>query len=165
MTAERKPRLLDAALLTAMEVLATSWVKAEAEIEPFMTPAQLRLLKILAADEPMSVGIMAERMGALPSSITRMCNRLEAGGLLRRSTGTDDRRETILTLVPAGRQMLEQLSARRSEHICAVLERMPASAIANLREALAAYELASGGAPSPSLPRPSLRILRQGSER
>lgn len=142
-----------------------SWVRAEAEIEPFMTPAQLRLLRILAAEEPLSVGIMAERMGSLPSSITRLCNRLESGGLLRRSSGTDDRRETLLTLVPAGRQVLEQLAARRAEHVNAVLERMPQSAIGTLREALAAYQRASMGAPSPSPPRPPLRILREEAAR
>jgi len=141
-TARPRRRLLDTQLADAIESLATGWAQAEAEVEPFMSPPQLRLLKILGTLEPMSVGTMAERMGSLPSSVTRLCNRLEAGGFVRRSTGTDDRREVLLSLTGNGRTFLERLDQRRAEYLDDVLGRMSAPALKALREGLAAYEKA-----------------------
>lgn len=161
MGAKPKGQHLDRPLADAIEALAAGWTRAEAEIEPFMSPPQLRLLKVLEAAEPMSVGTAADRMGSLPSSVTRLCNRLEAGGLVHRSTGPDDRREVLVALTADGRQFLERLAARRAAHVNAVIARMTPSALKALRDGLTAYEKAAARGQDGVDPLPTpLRLLK-----
>lgn len=143
MVARPKRQALDEALVEAMESLVSDWSRAEAEVEPFMSAPQLRLLKILGSVDSMSVGVAAERMGSLSSSVTRLSNRLESGGLIRRSTGSDDRREVLLSLTADGRQLLQRLADQRAAYLTAVLDRMPNSALKSLRDGLLAYEKAA----------------------
>lgn len=160
MVARPRRQPLTEELVEAIESLVGDWSRAETEVEPFMSPPQLRLLKILGTVDSMSVGVAAERMESLSSSVTRLCNRLESGGLIRRSTGADDRREVLLSLTTDGRQFLERLAERRAAYINAALSRMSNAALKSLRDGLLAYEKAANSDGRPmKFPTP-LMLLR-----
>lgn len=67
---------------------------------------------------------LAEAAGVPASSVTRLADRLAAGGLLVR--GTDARSRAIVTIeiTGAGRDLVARVVARRHQLLAAVLERM-----------------------------------------
>ncbi|WP_268761347.1 MarR family winged helix-turn-helix transcriptional regulator, partial [Frankia sp. AvcI1] len=71
---------------------------------------------------------LVESLAMLPSTATRMCDRLDAKGLIRRARPRDDRRSVRLTLSPTGRQLVTDVTRRRREEIRRVLARVPTEA-------------------------------------
>ncbi|WP_018654509.1 MarR family winged helix-turn-helix transcriptional regulator [Actinomadura flavalba] len=88
---------------------------------------QLRALFIVERG-PVRVSTLAGELGALVSSASRLCDRLEAAGLLLRDVGRDDRREVTVQLTSEGRELLERLTSRRREELTRVLSGMPPTA-------------------------------------
>jgi DNA-binding MarR family transcriptional regulator len=56
------------------------------------------------------IGELAERLQIQHHSAVELVNRLEAGGLVRRYRGTEDRREVLLELTSRGEKTLRELS-------------------------------------------------------
>ncbi|UQE74147.1 MarR family transcriptional regulator [Gordonia sp. PP30] len=85
---------------------------------------QFRLLLALSESGPMSSTACAQTLGVAGSSVTRLATRLQAAGLLVR--GDDPANRSVVTLSPsdAGRQLIEQVIARRRAELSGVLERM-----------------------------------------
>lgn len=80
-----------------------------AGLEP--TQHQLLLaLKGLPPEVRPRIGEMAERLQIQHHSAVELVNRLEAGGLVRRRRGREDRREVLIHLTPRGEKILRQLS-------------------------------------------------------
>ena len=67
------------------------------------------LLSYLRSYEPCSVGDVLRVFGDRPSTATSMLDRLADQGLIRRATGTEDRRQIILTLTRRGRATADRL--------------------------------------------------------
>ena len=111
---------------------------------PTVPPAQLRVLTIVAANRHTNMSRLAEALDVVPSSASRLCDRLEATGLLRRVPDPRDRREVRLLLTPAARRLLDDLRTRRQEALATVLERMTPAARDELVRALRAFETATG---------------------
>jgi DNA-binding MarR family transcriptional regulator len=88
---------------------------------------------------------LAEALEVVPSSASRLCDRLEATGLLRRMPDPRDRREVRLMLTPSARRLLDQLRERRRQALTAVLDRMTPAARHALVEALSAFATAADG--------------------
>ena len=107
-------------------------------------PAQLRVLTIIAGNRHTNMSRLAEALDVVPSSASRLCDRLEATGLLRRVPDPRDRREVRLLLTAASRRLLEQLRERRRDALAEVLGRMPAPARQELVRALEAFAEAAG---------------------
>ena len=80
-------------------------------IEPFgLTPAQFNVLRILrGAGEPLPTMEIGERMVHRTPGITRLIDRLEASGLIRRERSTTDRRQVFCSITDAGRELLQKL--------------------------------------------------------
>ncbi|MCX2748081.1 MarR family transcriptional regulator [Arthrobacter sp. MI7-26] len=55
------------------------------------------------ADPPPPMGVVAERTRCTPPNLTFLCDQLESGGLILRTTSVTDRRQRIVQLTPAGR--------------------------------------------------------------
>ena len=110
---------------------------------PAVPPAQLRVLAILSAAREANMNRLAEALDVVPSSASRLCDRLEATGLLRRVPDPRDRREVRLLLTPAAERLLDELRERRRSAIGAVLERMTAVERQELARALAAFDAAA----------------------
>ncbi len=113
---------------------------------PSVPPAQLRVLAILAENSQTNMSRLAETLEVVPSSASRLCDRLEATGLLRRVPDPRDRREVRLMVTPAGRRLLERLRESRREALAEVLERMPATDRQDLVRSLRSFAEAAGNA-------------------
>ena len=93
---------------------------------PTVPPAQLRVLTIVAGKQHTNMSRLAEALEVVPSSASRLCDRLEATGLLRRVPDPRDRREVRLLLTPAARRLLDELRDLRRRALEEVLGQMPA---------------------------------------
>jgi DNA-binding MarR family transcriptional regulator len=133
-----------AAVETAVESLVSVLDTARLAQTPSVPPAQLRVLTIIAGNRHTNMSRLAESLEVVPSSASRLCDRLEATGLLRRVPDPRDRREVRLLLTPAARRLLEELRDRRRQALAAVLERMPAVERQALVKALDSFAEASG---------------------
>jgi DNA-binding MarR family transcriptional regulator len=106
---------------------------------PAVPPAQLRVLTFIAAGRQTNMSRLAEALDVVPSSASRLCDRLEATGLLRRVPDPRDRREVRLTLTPAARRLLDQVRELRRQALAEVLERMAVADQEDLVRALRAF--------------------------
>ncbi|GAA2649458.1 MarR family winged helix-turn-helix transcriptional regulator [Paractinoplanes durhamensis] len=111
---------------------------------PTVPPAQLRVLTIVAGNRHTNMSRLAEALEVVPSSASRLCDRLEATGMLRRVPDPRDRREVRLLLTPAARRLLDDLRRRRRAALAQVLERMPADDRQGLVHALEAFAAVAG---------------------
>jgi DNA-binding MarR family transcriptional regulator len=74
-----------------------------------VTGAQWVMLMLIARGKCASASEIAHRMGYDSGSMTRMLDRLEAKGLIRRVRSTEDRRVVRLELAEAGEALAPQL--------------------------------------------------------
>jgi DNA-binding MarR family transcriptional regulator len=58
--------------------------------------------QLLRADEPLTLGDLAGRLRCVRSNVTQLVDRLEAEGLVRRGTCTEDRRAIRAKVTPVG---------------------------------------------------------------
>jgi DNA-binding MarR family transcriptional regulator len=132
---------LAAAMDEAAGTLAAVWGSGRESI-----PAtQLRVLLIVERHGDINLSGLAAELGALPSSASRLCDRLEAAGLLVRDPGRD-RRAISLRLSPDGRLLLERLREQRRQTLARVLAAMsPAARMALLTGLLHFHEAATRG--------------------
>jgi DNA-binding MarR family transcriptional regulator len=127
----------------AADALVGIWAHVAENLDVRISPTQLRALNALGRYGELNLGQLAEALGALPSSASRLCDRLEAAGLLTRDTARASRRAVSLRLTADGEALLEQARSTRREQIARVLEAMPPSARAQLAEGLAAFQRAA----------------------
>lgn len=108
-----------------------------------VSPTQLRVLTLLNADPAINVNGLAHALRVNPSSASRLCDRLEAMGLLRRQPDPRDRREVHLQLTPAGHELLAQWRRHRRDALLPVLMKMPTGARQDLVRSLRAFRCAA----------------------
>src|SRR5260370_15633042 len=60
-----------------------------------------------------TIRTLAERLALKHHSAVELIDRLEAHGYVRRSRGRDDRRRVLVTLLPRGEKLLEQVARDR----------------------------------------------------
>ena len=104
--------------------VALVWNHAEDWALPRIPPSQLRVLSVLADFAPMNLTRLAKELDAIASSASRLCDRLEAAGLIERAVSADSRREVTLRLSTEGRQRLTAFEKARRDDFSAVLHRM-----------------------------------------
>ncbi|MFG1997726.1 MarR family transcriptional regulator [Spirillospora sp. NPDC048911] len=119
-----------AALDEVAESLVTLWSLAHNASDVPVPATQLRVLFILEHG-PVNVSNLAAEMDALVSSASRLCDRLEAAGLLLRDPGRD-RREVTVRLSADGQALLDRLKVRRQDDLARVLATMSSPARAAL---------------------------------
>jgi DNA-binding MarR family transcriptional regulator len=132
-----------AAVESTVESLLGVLESARLAQSPAVPPTQLRVLSIIDGSRHTNMSRLAEALNVVPSSASRLCDRLEATGLLRRMAEVRDRREVRLVLTPAARRLLDDLHERRRAALAEVLERMPAAGRQDLLRALAAFDAAA----------------------
>ena len=78
-----------------------------------ITPTQYIVLRILrgAGAEGLCRSAIGELMVTSVPDVTRLLDRMEAAGLIRRSRSTDDRRFVTTVITPDGLRLLETLDA------------------------------------------------------
>jgi DNA-binding MarR family transcriptional regulator len=98
-------------VLRTADVLTT---KLDAILKPLgLSPTQYNVLRILrgAGEDGLACGRIAERMITRDPDVTRLLDRLEKCGLIRRARQTDDRRVVKGFITPAGIKLLADLDA------------------------------------------------------
>jgi DNA-binding MarR family transcriptional regulator len=138
MSEHPSPQPALAELEQAADALVAAWSSGADRLPGPVSSPQLRALLALEKQDSMSLGGLGEALGSLPSSVSRLCDRLEAGGLVTRRANDVNRRAITIRLTADGRQLLTQLHATRTDLLSDVLSRMsPASRqalLAGLRE-------------------------------
>ncbi|GGY55624.1 hypothetical protein GCM10010326_57810 [Streptomyces xanthochromogenes] len=120
-------RVLARQVSEAAEALIVTWNAAAQSAVPRLSSLQLEALLIARRSPGINLTGMAERIGAAPPAASRLCDRLEAAGLLERRRTSTNRREIELKLTPHGQHMLEALAERRLVAISQVLLQVPAA--------------------------------------
>jgi DNA-binding MarR family transcriptional regulator len=108
-----------------------------------VSPTQLRVLTLANAGLAINVNGLARALQVNPSSASRLCDRLEAMGLLRRQPDPQDRREVRLQLTPAAQELLAQWRQHRRDALLTVLTKMPTAARQELLRSLRAFSAAA----------------------
>ncbi|MEU3412722.1 MULTISPECIES: MarR family winged helix-turn-helix transcriptional regulator [unclassified Streptomyces] len=108
----------------AVDGLANLWSVAAQGASLRLSPHQLRALRILEAEPGLNLTALAEGMEIGPPTASRLCDRLEAAGLLERLLHPHKRREVQLVLTGRGRQVLNEVAELRSQALAAVLAGM-----------------------------------------
>ncbi|MET7394850.1 MarR family transcriptional regulator [Dactylosporangium sp. NPDC005572] len=103
-------------LLAVSRAMAGIAARSLAALDVEVTLTQYRVLVLLSADGPQRSVEMARELDVAPSTLTRMCDRLERKALVRRFHRGHDRRSIWLGLTPAGRDLVGVvMRARRRE--------------------------------------------------
>lgn len=136
------------AVLTASRVLVAISARSLAAVQDTVTLPQFRALVVLATRGPSNLVALADHLAVNPSTAMRMADRLAVAGMVERQINPDNRREVIVRLTPAGRQVVDEVTARRRAEIAAVVARIPKRRRAGLVAALRTFAEASGEPPA-----------------
>jgi DNA-binding MarR family transcriptional regulator len=86
--------------------------------------APLRALQALDRRGPSLVGELGDNLGVVPSTASRLSDRLTEAGLITRRPAPGNRRSTLLELTDAGRAVLDELVTLRVRAFREVAEQM-----------------------------------------
>ena len=90
-----------------------------------VTHGQFRVVRDLdRAERALRLSELAAQLGIVPRSATSVVDDLEATGLVARHPDPNDRRATLVTLTPAGTQILTTLRHNRREAMATQLTRL-----------------------------------------
>jgi DNA-binding MarR family transcriptional regulator len=145
-TVEAGAELVDAVLAASralVAVAARSLVKVAGDV----TLVQYRVLVELAARGPQRVADLAAVLGVDPSTVTRMCDRLVRKSLAYRRRGNSDRRSVKISLAPAGRELVQDVTRQRRSELRKILARLPDEDRSPVLAALRSFAAAAGEVP------------------
>lgn len=112
-------------LASATIFTSTSSDLLAAELEDLaggrFTFAQLKLLRLVARQDPLTVGDVAAFLGISNAAASKAVDRLVRGGLLQRAEAKGDRRATEVSLTGEGRGLLDDFEARSSTTLLRLL--------------------------------------------
>jgi DNA-binding MarR family transcriptional regulator len=127
---------------TGLAVLIEACDRAVEERVSELPPAQMRALLTIEQAGSLNLSRLAEALGAQLSPASRLCDRMQAAGLLTRGRSAASRREIVLVPTEAGRQLAEWVRSRRRAAIRDVMQTMSPGGREALVQAL--RELAVG---------------------
>lgn len=85
---------------------------------------QLSALSVIVFAGPIALGALADAEQVRPPTMTRVVAELERRGLVRRETGTDDRRVTRVSATAHGTRLLQEGRRRRVASLAKALSRL-----------------------------------------
>jgi DNA-binding MarR family transcriptional regulator len=145
------PAAVDAVLTASRSLVAVATQSLGAAAEE-TTIAQYRALVVLASRGPQRMTELAGALDVAPSTAGRMCDRLVRKGLIRRHRARADRRAVLVSITPAGRQVVDQATTRRRQLIAGILARMSPEQQLAATAALRAFAEAAGEIPDSQWP-------------
>jgi DNA-binding MarR family transcriptional regulator len=112
MTTMRKNELAEQMATLTYELLENCQLKIERTAHKLnLTVAEFKLLRSLQADERLSAGALARRLGLSSSRITRIIDGLVTKGLVIKEVAGKDHRVVEIRLTEAGKVTRDQLNA------------------------------------------------------
>ena len=136
------------AVLTASRVLVGVSAQSLADLDETVTITQFRTLVVLSRSDGINLNGLAEELDVNSSTAMRMVDRLIAAELVTREDNPDNRREVVLRLTPAGRQLVERVTRKRRARIAEIVTAMPTAQHAELISALRSFSDAAGEPPA-----------------
>lgn len=134
-------------VLRASRALVAVAARSIADVDETVTLPQFRTLVALAARGPQNVGALAAELCVHSSTMTRMCDRLARRKLIERRPSTASRREVVVSLAPAGRDLLQAVTTARRRAIAEIVRGVPPDERGAMVEALQAFSDAAGELP------------------
>ncbi|MEY9892584.1 DNA-binding MarR family transcriptional regulator [Catenulispora sp. MAP12-49] len=95
-------------------------------------PSQLRALRAIERCEGINLRALAEALGTRPPATSRLCDRMEADGLVRRTPSASSRREVELWLSPRARRVLAEVRSARVRELQEIMQSLPADSLTGL---------------------------------
>lgn len=139
----QRERVAEAAR-AASELLEVLWGRGqEAAPSGPVSPSQLRALLVIEGHEGANLRTLSDVLGSRPSSVSRLCDRMEAMGLVHRTPSPTSRREVELRLTVRGHTTLDEYRAFRTREVELVLQRMEPAEILALADGLEAFRSAA----------------------
>lgn len=135
------------AVLTASRTLVGVATRSLGAAAEHTTIAQYRALVVLASRGPQRMVDLAAALDVAPSTAGRMTDRLVRKQLVRRHRGRADRRSVLVSVTAAGRQVVDEATARRRVLVAGILARLPASDQRAIAAAFASFAAAAGEVP------------------
>ncbi|WP_256104003.1 MarR family transcriptional regulator [Streptomyces sp. ODS05-4] len=108
-----------------------------------VSPSQLRALLVLEQHDGINLRALSDALHSRSSSVSRLCDRLGAMGLVTREPSATSRREVELRLSGRGRTVLADLRAARAGEVAAVLAGMEPGEVSALVRGLLAFQTAA----------------------
>lgn len=123
--------------------------RALGAVDAELTLVQFRALVVLRTAGSRNLGQMADALGIRSSSMSRLCDRLFAKGLIDRRTSPTDRREVVLAVTLEGRRIVDRVLQRRRREIASFVSDIPSPQRRLLVDALRRFSEAAGESGSP----------------
>ena len=143
--------VVDAVLTASRTLIAVAEQSLGATAEE-TTLAQYRALVVLASRGSQRLVDLARALDVTPPTAGRMCDRLVRKGLIRRHRARSDRREVQVSITAAGRQVVDQATARRRDLIAEILGRIPVRRQAAVAAAFRSFAEAADEVPDSQWP-------------
>ena len=105
-----------------------------------LTPSQLSAMGTLARADDQPIGALAAAERVTAPSMTRIVNALSERGLVARTPDPTDRRQSLVSLTPSGRDLLLLNRRRRSEWLAQRIGELDADDKEVLRRAVGILE-------------------------
>ncbi len=135
----------------AVESLTNLWSLAAQQATLRLSLHQLGALRAVESSPGLNLTALAERLETGLPTASRLCDRLEAAGLLERTLHPERRREVRLALTPHGRNVLGEIAERRTQALATALAALGPAERAALRRGLRAFVAAQdAGTPPPA---------------
>lgn len=131
------------AFITASRALIRMAIRSIDTVADTVTVAQHRVLVLLAARGPQTIGDIAAELAVNASNATRHCERLHELGLVAKHRSRTDGRLVEVTLTAAGKSLLDEVTTARRQEVMAVLERLSTAQQEAAIQALDAFNAAA----------------------
>ncbi|MER5831383.1 MarR family transcriptional regulator [Streptomyces sp. NPDC002130] len=133
------PEAVARAIADAVESLTSLWSLAAQGAAVRLSLHQLRALRAVETAPDLNLTALAERLEVGLPTASRLCDRLEAAGLLERALHPHSRREVRLTVTTQGRHVLDDVAARRSQALAVALAAMEPAELMLLSKGMRAF--------------------------
>jgi DNA-binding MarR family transcriptional regulator len=131
------------AVVRASRALVGITVRALASVSDEVTLPQLRTLVVVSLQGPQTVSALADRLDVHASTMTRMCSRLVARGLVARTPSALDRREVVIELTMPGQGLVDEVMEKRRREIDSIVRRMAPDEVDRVVSALRIFAQAA----------------------
>jgi len=105
-----------------------------------LTPSQASVLGLIVARGPLGLPELGDLEGLNPTMLSRVISRLTAMGLIDRIPDPEDLRSASVITTEAGREVDQQIKARRAAAVSRCMDMLPSDRAAAVTEALPALE-------------------------
>jgi DNA-binding MarR family transcriptional regulator len=109
-----------------------------------VTLPQFRALVVLASSGPQPIGVLAAKLGSVPSTFSRFLDRMEDAGLVERQPSPGSRREILIALRPKGAAIVQEATEQRRAAMRQVLQGVSKEDLAGIVAAFDTFSRAAG---------------------